>query len=112
MSKAWVCEFGFPGPLRDRVVSSVLSGRKTATTSLLAEREAEGDELPTPDEEQTVIDSAGEPVATIEITRCEVRRIVDVDDVIRAEGEDYICRVAYRARAILARRGNHPVGGQ
>lgn len=26
-----ICEFGFPGPLRDRLVDAVLSGAKTAT---------------------------------------------------------------------------------
>jgi uncharacterized protein YhfF len=32
-----ICEFGFPGPLRDRLVDAVLSGVKTATSSLLAD---------------------------------------------------------------------------
>jgi uncharacterized protein YhfF len=79
-------------------VSAVLSGRKTATTSLLAEWEAEGDELPTAGEKQTVIDSAGAPVATIEITRCEVRQLSAVDDAVaRAEGEDYSTAAGWRA---------------
>jgi uncharacterized protein YhfF len=93
-----ICEFGFPGPLRDRLVAAVLSGTKTATTSLLAEWEAEGDELPEPGERETVIDSAGEPVATIEITACEVRELADVDDVVaRAEGEEYSTASGWRA---------------
>lgn len=33
-----ICEFGFPGPLRDRLVNTVLSGVKTATSLLLADR--------------------------------------------------------------------------
>ena len=87
MEKDRICEFGFPGPLRDRLVAAVLSGTKTATTSLLAEWEAEGDELPEAGEQETVIDSAGEPVATIEITGCEVRTLSQVDDAVaRAKG--------------------------
>ena len=98
MVETRICEFGFPGPLRDRLVAAVLSGTKTSTTSLLAEWKAEGDELPEPGEQQTVIDSAGEPVATIEITACEVRELADVDDVVaRAEGEDYSTASAWRA---------------
>ncbi len=93
-----ICEFGFPGPLRDRLIAAVLRGTKTATTSLLAEWEADGDALPKAGERETVIDSAGEPVATIEITRCEVRKLSAVDDAIaRAEGEDYSTAAGWRA---------------
>ncbi|MHB8660249.1 MAG: ASCH domain-containing protein [Solirubrobacteraceae bacterium] len=98
MEQNRICEFGFPGPLRDRLVAAVLSGAKTATTSLLAEWEAEGDELPEAGEQETVIDSAGEPVATIEITGCEVRKLSEVDDAVaHAEGEDYSTASGWRA---------------
>ena len=98
MDELRVCEFGFPGPLRDRLVAAVLSGVKTATTSLLAEWEAEGDELPQVGDQETVIDSAGAPVATIEITGCEVRKLSAVDDAVaRSEGEDYSTAAGWRA---------------
>lgn len=98
MVEVRVCEFGFPGPLRDRLVAAVLSGAKTATTSLLAEWEAEGERLPEPGELQTVVDSAGEPVATIEITTCEVRQVVEIDDVVAcAEAEEYSTAEGWRA---------------
>jgi uncharacterized protein YhfF len=41
-----VAEFGFPGPLRDKLVEAVLSGEKTATTGLLAAYEYEGEAVP------------------------------------------------------------------
>jgi uncharacterized protein YhfF len=93
-----ICEFGFPGPLRDRLVAAVLAGAKTATTSLLAEWEHEKEALPTVGEQQTVIDSAGKPIATIEITACAVTELGAVDDAVAlAEGEDYRTTAAWRA---------------
>jgi uncharacterized protein YhfF len=35
-----ICEFGFPGELRDRLIAAILSGRKTATGCLLLEFES------------------------------------------------------------------------
>jgi uncharacterized protein YhfF len=79
------------------LVAAVLSGAKTATSSLLAEWEAEGTALPKVGEEETVIDSAGAPVATIEITDCRVIELAEVDDdVARAEGEDYSTAAGWR----------------
>jgi uncharacterized protein YhfF len=92
-----ICEFGFPGPLRDRLVAAVLAGTKTATTALLAEYLAESEAPPAIGELQTVIDSRGRPVATIEITGCEIRELAAVDDAIaRAEGEDYATAAGWR----------------
>jgi hypothetical protein len=42
-----ICELGFPGPLRDRLVDAVLSGVKTATSSLLADWQRDGEQPPT-----------------------------------------------------------------
>lgn len=95
---ARVCEFGFPGPLRDRLVAAVLAGTKTATSSLLAEWEEENESLPVVGEEQTVVNSAGQPVATIVITGCAVRPLGLVDDAVAvAEGEDYTTAAGWRA---------------
>jgi uncharacterized protein YhfF len=93
-----ICEFGFAGPLRDRLVAAVLDGSKTATSSLLAGWEDDGESLPTVGEHQTVIDSAGRAVATIEITRCVVIELSEVDDAVAvAEGEAYTTAAGWRA---------------
>ena len=85
-----ICEFGFPGPLRDRLVAAVLQGSKTATSSLLTEWEQDGDALPFAGERQTVIDSAGAPVAVIEIVSATVVALGDVDlQVALDEGEGF-----------------------
>jgi uncharacterized protein YhfF len=92
-----ICEFGFPGALRDRLVAAVLDGAKTATTALRAEWDVEGAELPAPGDQETVIDSAGRPVATIEIVHVEVIRLADTDDRLAvAEGEDYETAAGWR----------------
>ncbi len=103
------CEFGFPGPLRDRLVAAVLRGEKTATSSLLLEWQLEDEPLPKAGERQKVIDSAGAPVAVIEIVSVEVIRLADarLDSGTRGRrGVFERRRVAGRARAILERRGN------
>ena len=93
-----ICEFGFPGPLRDRLVDAVLSGAKTATSSLLADWDREGARPPAVGELQTVIDSAGNPVAIIEIVQSEVVALGAVDDrLARAEGESYETAAGWRS---------------
>jgi uncharacterized protein YhfF len=83
-----VALFGFPGPLRDRLVAGILSGEKTATTSLRAEVESLGEELPAVGERNAVVDSAGRRVAIIETTEVRVVPIREIDDEFaRAEGE-------------------------
>jgi uncharacterized protein YhfF len=93
-----ICEFGFPGPLRDRLVDAVLFGVKTATSSLLADWERDGEQPPAAGELQTVIDSAGIPVAIIEIIRSDVVALGAVDDrVARAEGDSYQTAAGWRS---------------
>jgi uncharacterized protein YhfF len=92
-----ICEFGSPGPLRDRLVDAVLSGVKTATSSLLADWDRDGQQPPAAGELQTVIDSAGIPVAIIEILASEMVALGEVDDhVARAEGESYQTAAGWR----------------
>jgi uncharacterized protein YhfF len=92
-----VCEFGFPGPLRDRLVVAVLKGTKTATSSLLADWQRDREPLPLVGERQAVIDSDGARVATIEIVAVEVLRLGGVDDrIARAEGESYSTAAGWR----------------
>jgi uncharacterized protein YhfF len=74
-----VFEFGFPGPLRDRLVAAVLDGSKTTTTALAQDYELDQEPPPVPGYRATVIDSAGEPVAVIEMLTVRVVRLGDVD---------------------------------
>lgn len=87
-SEPQIIEFAFPGPIRDRLVSLILAGEKTATTSLLREFDTNGEEFPRVGATGTVVSSQGEPVAQIEITDVRVARLGDVDDAHAiAEGE-------------------------
>ena len=72
-------EFAFPGPLRDKLVDAVLAGRKVTTTGLLVDYEHAGDDLPQVGDRFTVIDSAGHPVAVIEMTEVRVLPLGEID---------------------------------
>ncbi len=74
-----LAEFGFPGPLRDRLVAAVLSGEKVATAGLLEEYRREGLALPEPGGRELVVDSAGQGVAVIEVVAVDVQRMGDVE---------------------------------
>ena len=72
-------QFGFPGPLRDKLVAAILRGEKTSTTGLLEHYQREG-ETPGPvGKRMLVIDSDGRGVAVIEITESEVKPMGEVD---------------------------------
>jgi uncharacterized protein YhfF len=93
-----VGEFAFPGPLRDQLVAAVLDGTKTTTTGLLDDYARDGEPLPRPGDREVVIDSAGEPVALIEIVTVQVVRIGDVDLAHAVgEGEGYASVADWRA---------------
>jgi uncharacterized protein YhfF len=84
------CELGVPGPMRDALVAAVVSGEKTATSSLLVDWEHEGAVLPNAGQRLTVVDSRGEPEAIIEVTGVEVLRLGEVGpEVALAEGEGF-----------------------
>jgi uncharacterized protein YhfF len=68
-------EFAFPGPLRDRLVTAILSGAKTTTTGLVLENEP----LPEVGQLLAVVESADRRVAAIEVTQVRVIRLADVD---------------------------------
>lgn len=81
--------YAFPGPLRDTLVSAILSCVKRTTTSLLAEHELEGeDPAAAVGAREVVVDSSGRPVA---VTRTTEARVVLLGDVTVehavAEGE-------------------------
>nr|WP_221470045.1 ASCH domain-containing protein [Allocatelliglobosispora scoriae] len=93
-----ICEFAFPGPLRDRLVEAVLSGAKTSTTGLLADYEHEGTPLAEVGERSVVIDSQGKPVAIIEVTDVSVVPLAEVDLAHAVdEGEGYATVEQWRA---------------
>jgi uncharacterized protein YhfF len=93
-----VGEFAFPGPLRDQLVAAILDGAKTTTTGLLDDYERDGEPLPRPGDREVVIDSAGEPVAVIEIAAVRVIRVGDVDLAhALGEGEGYATVAEWRA---------------
>jgi uncharacterized protein YhfF len=93
-----IFEFAFPGPLRDKLVAAVLDGTKTTTTGLLQDYEIEGEPLPVVGSQAAVVDSAGHPVAVIELTEVRVSRLGDVDlDHARSEGEGHDSVAAWRA---------------
>lgn len=84
------CELGWPGPMRDRLVEAVLTGEKTATSSLLREWHEEQEQLPHVGERQVVVDSADNPVAVVEIVGVETIRLGDADgELAVSEGEGF-----------------------
>jgi uncharacterized protein YhfF len=91
-------EFAFPGPLRDRLVTAVLSGEKTTTTGLVAEYEHYREPLPRVGERERVIDSAGVGVAVIETTEM---RVIPLSEIAAQhaidEGEGYRSVAEWRA---------------
>ena len=81
-------ELGDPGPMRDRLVASVLRGEKTATTSLEVFYTIGGTRLPRPGDRSTLVGSDGRALGVVEVTATSMLHIGDVgDDVARAEGE-------------------------
>jgi uncharacterized protein YhfF len=85
-----IIEFAFPGELRDRLVAAILAGEKTTTSCLHVELELEGEEPPRPGSREVVIDSAGRPVAVIEMTEIRVLPLAEVDlQHALDEGEGY-----------------------
>jgi uncharacterized protein YhfF len=95
-----ILELGTPGPMRDALVACVLSGEKTATSSLLAqyEDEDEQDPLPKPGTRLTMVDSDEEPVAIVEIVGVDVIRLGDADlQLALDEGEGFRSVAEWRA---------------
>jgi uncharacterized protein YhfF len=92
-------ELGEPGPMREGLMKAVLSGRKTATSSLLAEWQRDGEALPVVGERQEMVDSSGRGVAIVEIVGVETIAIGDVDlRLAEEEGEGFKSVADWRAR--------------
>lgn len=83
-------QLGNPGPLRDKLVKSVLDGKKIATSSLLSDWQEENEQLPHIGERQSLADSHNNSVAVIEITDVIQYRLADIDDTVaQDEGEGF-----------------------
>ncbi|MGO2541148.1 MAG: ASCH domain-containing protein [Specibacter sp.] len=93
-----ICEFAFPGPLRDQLVAAILDGSKTSTTATLIEFEVEQEELPRVGVREVVVDSDGRGVAVIEMTEVRMARLADVDlQHAIDEGEGFTTVAQWRA---------------
>ena len=79
VSELPLAHFASPGPLRDRLVEGILSGRKTSTTSLEHEYEMSGEALPQRGQRYAVVDSSDRRVAVIEVTDVTVVPLGEVD---------------------------------
>ncbi|MGI8972756.1 MAG: ASCH domain-containing protein [Gaiella sp.] len=91
-------EFGFPGPLRDRLVAAILRGVKTTTTGLHEEYVRDGSDWGPVGHRELVIDSEGRGVAVIETVEVEVKRLGDVElQFALDEGEGLASLVEWRA---------------
>lgn len=93
-----ICEFAFPGPLRDKLVAAVLDGSKTSTTATLIEFAVEQEHLPAVGGQELVIDSDGHGVAIIEMTEVRQVRLAEVDlQHAMDEGEGFTTVAQWRA---------------
>ena len=83
-------EFAFPGPERDRLVEAILDGRKTATTSLMAEFIHDHEPPPSSGRRTVLLDSDDQPVALLRYVSVSVTRLglVKLQHVLN-EGEGY-----------------------
>jgi uncharacterized protein YhfF len=84
-------EFGNPGESREKLISLILDGNKRATAGTLEwDYIAENEPMETVGERLAVLDNQKIQVATIEITRVEVRKFSEVSDefaLAEAEGD-------------------------
>lgn len=93
-----IAEFAFPGPLRGRLVTAILDGRKVSTTGLLAGYERGGEPLPVAGQRSVVVDSDGRGAAVIGLTSVTVVPLGDVDIAhVIDEGEGHESVAAWRS---------------
>lgn len=91
--------FGYDGDngLGDRLVEAVLSGAKTATSSLAVEY-VSGERLPRVGEQLRLVDRAGRERGVVETTDVRIIPLDEVgDDLARAEGEGFADAAAWRS---------------
>ena len=91
-------EFAFPSPLRDALVTAILDGTKTTTTSLLVEHPRGHNPREDVGTLEAVLDSHDNVVCVIRTTEVQVCRLADVsDEHAIAEGEGYAGASDWRA---------------
>ena len=84
-------ELGSPGGMRAHLNALVLAGTKVATAGLLAEYEADGEEIERVGERLVLVDDDTNPVGTVEVTSVDLCRFGDVDWAFaQAEGEGFV----------------------
>ena len=84
--------FGYNGDpgLGDRLLAAVLSGEKTATSSLAVEY-LSGEPLPRVGQRLTLVNHAGQSHGAVETTRVRIIPLHLIgDDVARDEGEGFV----------------------
>ena len=91
-------EFGTRGESRSRIIDFVMNGNKRATAGLVDEYVAEDEAIEQVGEKLAMIDNEMKHVATLEVTRVEVCRFVDVpDEFALAEAEGDLNAADFRA---------------
>ena len=82
-------EFGNPGASRENLISLILDGNKRATAGTLEwDYDAENEPIESVGEKLAVIDNENRHIATIQATRVEVQKFIDVpDEFALAESE-------------------------
>jgi uncharacterized protein YhfF len=91
-------EFGAPGESREKLNNFILHGNKRATAGLFKDYEEEGEPLEYVGEQLAMLDNNGVHIATLEVTRIEVLRFIDVpDEFALAEAEGDLDAADFRA---------------
>ena len=83
-------EFGTPGKSRENLVNFIINGNKRATAGLAADYEKEGEEVEFVGECLSMVNTDGEHVATLQVTRVDITRFADVPEkfaLAEAEGD-------------------------
>ncbi len=84
-------EFGNPGESREKLISLILDGNKRATAGTLEwDYSAENEPIETVGEKLAVLDNENRHIATIQVTRVELKRFAEVPTefaLAEAEGD-------------------------
>ena len=84
-------EFGNPGESREKLISLILDGNKRATAGTLEwDYIAENEPIETVGEKLAVLDNGNRHIATIQVTRVELKRFAEVPTefaLAEAEGD-------------------------
>ena len=91
-------EFGTPGKSRENLVNFIINGNKRATAGLAADYEKKGEEVEFVGECLSMVNTDGNHVATLQVTRVETTRFADVpDEFALAEAEGDLTAADFRA---------------